>query len=467
VVEARQSPPRAVVVGGGLAGAEAAWQLVRCGASVDLLEARPAAYPPAHHGALLGELVCSNSLRSDADDTAPGLLKAELRAAGSLVLSAADATRVAAGSALAVDRHAFAWRLSAALLGEPALRVQRRAVDRLPEGPGIVATGPLTAGALAGDLEHLLGARLHFYDAIAPIVAGSSLDWSAVFLGARHDPEGRDYVNCPMSRERYDLLVQELRSAAQVTAHAFEEPRYFEGCLPIEVMVARGDDVLAHGPLRPVGLVDPRTGERPYAVVQLRAEDEARSCYNLVGFQTRLTQGEQRRVLRLIPGLERARFLRYGSIHRNTYVDSPQHLGPRLELRARPSLRLAGQITGVEGYLESTAMGALAGLFLAAELFGVSLPPPPRTTALGSLLAHVTRCRGTGERFEPSNITFGLLPGLAGRTPRDKRQRRLALRARALRDLEPWMVAVRELRGASAPRGPGVVSRSPANVEEP
>jgi methylenetetrahydrofolate--tRNA-(uracil-5-)-methyltransferase len=445
---------RATVIGGGLAGSEAAWQLLRCGVEVDLVEGRPAVQSPAHQTLLLGELVCSNSLRSDADDTAAGLLKAELRLMGSLVLSVADSTRVPAGSALAVDRTAFAWRVSAALLGQRALRLQRRTVDRVPDGPTVLASGPLTASALAGELRRLVGAGLHFYDAIAPIVAGESIERGAVFLGARHDPEGRDYLNCPLDRAQYDRLVEGLRAAARLAPRSFEEPRYFEGCLPVEVMAARGDDVLAHGPLRPVGLVDPRTGRRPYAVVQLRAEDQVASCFNLVGFQTRLTQAEQRRVLRQIPGLAGARFLRYGSIHRNTYLDSPRHLGPTLELRAAPRVRIAGQLSGVEGYLESTALGLLAGLFLAAELRGEALEPPPRATALGSLLAHVTRRRAAGERFEPSNIIFGLLPELAGSAPRDKRRRRLALRERALGELRAWLQ--RQPLIAPAPAGNGL-----------
>ncbi len=451
-------PGRATVVGGGLAGSEAAWQLLRAGLAVELIEARPALQSPAHATLLLGELVCSNSLRSDADDTASGLLKAELRRAGSLVLAAADATRVPAGSALAVDRTAFAWRITGALLAQPALRLRRHALERLPDGPAVLASGPLSAPALSAELRRLLGAGLHFYDAIAPIVDGASLDWERVFLGARRDPEGRDYVNCPLDRAEYDRLVDGLRGGACVPPHPFEEPRYFEGCLPVEVMAARGDDVLAHGPLRPVGLVDPRTGRRPYAVVQLRAEDEARSCFNLVGFQTRLRQPEQQRVFRLIPGLERARFVRFGSIHRNTYLDAPRVLDGELRLRVpqgredgAPKLRVAGQLGGVEGYLESTAIGLLAGLFLAAELRGLTLPSPPRTTALGGLLGHLTRPRAAGERFEPSNITFALLPQAPGRW-RDKRARRRAVCERALLDVEGWCSQVAATLGF--PPGP-------------
>jgi methylenetetrahydrofolate--tRNA-(uracil-5-)-methyltransferase len=451
--------PRATVVGGGLAGSEAAWQLLRAGVEVELIEARPTVQTPAHAGLLLGELVCSNSLRSDAPDTAAGLLKSELRRAGSLILAAADAARVPAGSALAVDRLAFAHRITWELLRQPGFRLRRHAIERLPEGPAILATGPLTSPALSVALRELLGEGLHFYDAIAPIVDGASLDWGAVFLGERGDSEGTDYVNCPLDRNQYDRLVDALRGGACLPPHPFEEPRYFEGCLPVEVMAARGDDVLAHGPLRPVGLADPRTGRRPYAVVQLRAEDEARTCYNLVGFQTRLTRPEQRRVFRLIPGLERARFFRYGSIHRNTYLDAPRLLGPRLELRVAPSVRIAGQVTGVEGYLESTAIGLLAGIFLAAELRGRSLEPPPRSTALGALLTHLTRPRARGERFEPENVAFGLLPTLGPGQPRDKGRRRLALCARAGADLTPWLASVESVLQSSPSAEPRRMDR--------
>lgn len=433
--------PRATVVGGGLAGSEAAWQLLRAGVEVELIEARPTVQSPAHTGLLLGELVCSNSLRSDAPDTASGLLKAELRRAGSLILDAADRTRVPAGSALAVDRTAFAGRITWALLRQRGLRLRRHAIERLPEGATVLASGPLTAPGLSATLGRLLGGGLHFYDAIAPIVDGASLDWGALFLGARGaaEAEGADYVNCPLERAQYDRLVELLRHGRCLPPHPFEEPRYFEGCLPIEVMAARGDDVLAHGPMRPVGLVDPRSGRRPYAVIQLRAEDEARTSYNLVGFQTRLTRPEQRRIFREIPGLQNARFLRYGSIHRNTYLDAPRQLGPRLELRAAPHVRMAGQLAGVEGYLESTAIGLLAGLFVAAELTGRPLEPPPRATALGALLNHLTRQRARDERFEPENVAFGLLPGLGPQQPRDKGKRRLALCTRARAELSPWL----------------------------
>lgn len=430
------------VIGGGLAGSEAAWQLLRAGLEVDLVEARPAAPSPAHRTLLLGELVCSNSLRSDAEGTAPGLLKAEMRRAGSLVMEAADATRVPAGSALAVDRTAFAWHVTGRLLAHPRLRLRRQELTHLPAGPCVLSSGPLTSRRMSAELVSRVGGGLHFYDAIAPIVDGASIDWTRVFRGARRDPESQDYVNCPLDRREYDRLVEALRGARQVVPHAFEEPRYFEGCLPVEVMAGRGDDVLAHGPLRPVGLLDPRSGARPHAVVQLRAENLEGSCFNLVGFQTRLVQGEQRRVFRMIPGLEHARFLRYGSIHRNTYLDSPRLLDRQLRLRAAPQVTVAGQLAGVEGYLESTALGLVAGLLGASGLRRLPLAPPPPTTALGALVSHVTRPRGEGERFEPSNITFGLLPEPRARI-RDRRRRREQVWSTALEQLDVWLEEAR------------------------
>jgi methylenetetrahydrofolate--tRNA-(uracil-5-)-methyltransferase len=434
------------VIGGGLAGCEAAWQLLRAGLHVRLVEARPAAVSPAHRTLLLGELVCSNSLRSDAEGTAPGLLKAEMRRAGSLVLEAADATRVPAGSALAVNRGAFAWHITARLVLHPRLHLERRALSSLPEGPCVLSSGPLTSPGLSAELRRLVGAGLHFYDAIAPIVDGGSINQDRVFRGARRDPTSTDYINCPLTRDEYHDLVLALGRARQVVPHPFEEPHYFEGCLPAEVMAARGGDVLAHGPLRPVGLVDPATGRRPHAVVQLRAEDRAGSCFNMVGFQTRLVQSEQRRVFRLIPGLENARFLRYGSIHRNTYLDSPRLLSRDLRLKAAPEVAVAGQLAGVEGYLESAALGLVAGVLTAARVKGTELDSPPRSTALGALLTHVTRPRAVEERFEPSNITFGLLPPLRERI-RDKRGRRRRVCELALEQLEPWLEHVRSAVG--------------------
>jgi methylenetetrahydrofolate--tRNA-(uracil-5-)-methyltransferase len=362
----------------------------------------------------------------------------------SLIMQTADATRVPAGSALAVDRQSFAWQMTSCLLQHPRLRLQRREVTALPPTPCILASGPLTSLGLHRHLGRILENQLYFYDAIAPIVEASSIDWTRVFRGARRDALSEDYVNCPMNREQYDTFVHALRHAIKVLPHRFEEPRYFEGCLPIEVMAARGDDVLAHGPLRPVGLVDPRSGKRPYAVLQLRAENQEGSCFNLVGFQTRLLQKEQRRVFRLIPGLEQATFLRYGSIHRNAYLDAPRVLGPELQLKRLPHVTVAGQLSGVEGYLESVAIGLLAGLFRAAEKKGWVLEPPPRTTALGALLHHLIRQRATAEPFTPSNITFGLLPAEA-QPLRQRRMRRLAIAERAARDLTPWLEQVQRM----------------------
>jgi methylenetetrahydrofolate--tRNA-(uracil-5-)-methyltransferase len=433
--------PSCTVIGGGLAGCEAAWQLAQAGCDVELWESKPAAFSPAHASPLLAELVCSNSLGSDDPCTAPGLLKAELRRAGSLVLRCADEARVPAGGALAVDRRDFARRATTALALAPLVRLRRGPVEGEPAGPAVVASGPLGFGPLVRDLQRLLGDALHFYDAIAPIVDADSVDMTRAFVGNRwgeERPTGEAaYVNCPLSRDEYLTLVRALRDGRKVAPHGFEEPRYFEGCLPVEVLAARGDDALAYGPLRPVGLQPPRGWPRPYAVLQLRAEDDGRSCYNLVGFQTRLTYPEQRRIFRLIPALGRAEFLRLGSIHRNSYVDAPRVLGPGLEVRARPEWRLAGQLTGVEGYVESTAIGLLCGRLLAARLLGRPEVPPPPETALGALYRHVTRPRGPGEAYEPAAITHGLLPPLPGRP--GKRERRQLHAERALRALDAWL----------------------------
>jgi methylenetetrahydrofolate--tRNA-(uracil-5-)-methyltransferase len=422
------------VVGGGLAGCEAAWQLAGAGVDVVLRESKPEVMSAAHSTPLLAEIVCSNSLRSDSIETPAGLLKAELRRAGSLILACADATRVPAGEALAVDRFAFSRLVTARIANHPRIRLERRVVDALPEGPAIIATGPLTGGRLARELGALCGRPLYFYDAIAPIVDGDSIDLSIAFRASRwdhDDTEDGDYVNCPLNRHEYEAFVAAVRAGRKVTPHSFEEAHYFEGCLPIEVMAERGMNVLAFGPMRPVGLTDPRDGRRPYAVVQLRPENRHRTAYNLVGFQTRLAYPEQQRIFRMIPGLGAAEFLRMGSIHRNSYVESPRLLGPALELRSRPSIQLGGQITGVEGYIESTAMGLLAGRFAVGRLLGKPAPPPPAETAMGALYQHVTRPRGAGQAFEPMNVNFGLLPPLAERAPKRDRRRLYAERATA------------------------------------
>jgi methylenetetrahydrofolate--tRNA-(uracil-5-)-methyltransferase len=427
---------RVTVVGGGLAGCEAAWQLARRGVKVSLVEQKPGRMSPAHTTPLLAELVCSNSLRSDDPETPAGLLKAELRRAGSLIVREADAARVPAGDALAVDRHRFSRAITVALMSEPNVRIERRPLDQLPEGPVILAGGPLVGGGVQRELSRLCGDRFYFYDAIAPIVDAESIDWSHAFRGSRNkDTVEGDYVNCPLSREQYRAFVAALRAGDKVLPHAFEEPRYFEGCLPIEVMAERGDDVLAFGPMRPVGLATDA-----HAVVQLRAENRFGTCYNLVGFQTRLKYPEQKRIFAMIPALAQAEWVRFGSIHRNSYVETWRLCGPELELRERPNVRLAGQITGVEGYIESTAMGLLCALFLHGRLSGKPVEAPPPTTAFGALHQHITRKRQKGEPFSPTNINFGLLPPLAGKT---KKYDRRALHARRAADaLGPWLSAV-------------------------
>jgi methylenetetrahydrofolate--tRNA-(uracil-5-)-methyltransferase len=441
--------PDVTVVGGGLAGCEAAWQLAERGLRVSLIEMKPAAMSPAHRTPLLCELVCSNSLRSD-DPAAPaGLLKQELRRLGSLVIACAEDHRVPAGSALALERFGFGRAVTTKLALHENVCIERRVLDEIPPGPVVVATGPLTGGRLAAEIRGLLGGeRLYFYDAIAPIVAADSIDPERSFRASRWGKDGDaegdgaegDYVNCPLTREEYDAFVVEIRGARKIAPHDFEEPRYFEGCLPIEVMVDRGHDVLRHGPMRPVGLTDPRTGARPHAVVQLRPENRYLTAYNMVGFQTRLAYPEQARIFAMIPALREAEFLRFGSVHRNTYIDSPRLLGPELELRARPDVRFAGLLTGVEGYIESCALGLLCALFTEGRLTGRPLEPPPPTTAMGGLYHHITRRRGEAEAFSPTNVNFGLLPPLGARASRRDRKRLLAERAAA--DLGPWLARI-------------------------
>jgi methylenetetrahydrofolate--tRNA-(uracil-5-)-methyltransferase len=451
--------PEVTVIGGGPAGCEAAWQLAEAGVRVALVDMKPAALSPAHQTPLLCELVCSNSLRSDEPTAPAGLLKRELRRAGSLVIAAADRHKVPAGAALAVERFGFAREVTTRLALHPNVTIERRVVERLPEGPTILATGPLTGGALADELRRLCGGeRFYFYDAIAPIVAADSVDPELSFRASRWDKHTEpacaddacegvggdvgvgDYLNCPLDQATYQAFVAEVRAARKVVPRDFEEARYFEGCLPIEVMADRGEDVLRHGPMRPVGITDPRTGRWPYAVVQLRPENRYLTAYNLVGFQTRMAYPEQQRIFSMIPALGGAEFLRFGSIHRNSYLDSPRLLGPELELKTRPDVRVAGLLTGVEGYIESCAMGLVAAWFAAAALRGATMAPPPVTTALGALHYHATRHRGTGEKFAPTNINFGLLPPLGVKA---KKRERAAMHAeRAGRDLEAYLAAL-------------------------
>jgi methylenetetrahydrofolate--tRNA-(uracil-5-)-methyltransferase len=427
------------VVGGGLAGCEAAWQLAQAGVRVELVEMRPAVSTPAHRTGDLAELVCSNSLRSDNPINAIGLLKREMEAMGSLVMAAARATAVPAGDALAVDRTLFSNFISQAFDRHPLVQIVRREIMTLPEDLAILATGPLTSPTLHRALEELLGeGSLSFFDAIAPVVAADSLDRSVLFAASRYGKGGgADYLNAPLDHDQYLAFVIALREAEKVPLREFEhDVRHFEGCLPIEVMAERGLDTLRYGPMKSVGLDDPRTGRRPYAVVQLRQDDLAAEHWNLVGFQTRMTAQSQRRVLRLIPGLGNARFVRFGMIHRNSFICAPSHLDFELRLKLRPSLRLAGQLTGVEGYVESAASGLLAGLYTAAELRGFAPEPLAPWTAHGGLVRHLTE--RPPRDFQPANITWGLLTPPPTPLPRDKGNRRQVAGAAALAEIVRW-----------------------------
>ena len=430
-----------VVIGGGLAGCEAAWQAAQMGVRVALYEMKPQRFSPAHELPQLGELVCSNSLRSNAVDSAAGLLKEEMRLLGSLVMRAADSTAVAAGTALAVDRQQFAAYLTAAMESHPLITVHREEVTSIPDataGPVILAAGPLLSGLLAEHLRSLTGdAHLAFYDAIAPIVDADSLDREIIYRKSRWDDEGPgDYLNCPMDREQYERFISMLGSAGTVPLHAFEDPKYFEGCLPIEVMCERGAETLRFGPMKPIGLAHPVTGRVPYAVVQLRAENSEGSAYNLVGFQTKLTYPEQQRVFRTIPGLERAVFLRLGSIHRNTFVCAPRVLGPTLQVHRAPGLFVAGQLSGVEGYIESAAMGLLAGINSGRLALDHELSVPPPATAHGALIGHLTNSDPI--HFQPSNVNFGLFPPLSGKKIPKKERGRIRAEL-ALAQMREWL----------------------------
>ena len=425
--------PRAAVVGAGLAGAEAAWILARMGVPVALYEMKPVRFSPAHHSPLFSELVCSNSLRSDRLENAVGLLKEELRRLGSLVMEAADKARVPAGGALAVDRESFSGFITARLEENPLVEIRRDEVAAIPEADAvIIATGPLTSDALAETIAALPGiSRLSFYDAAAPIVTADSIDMTRAFRASRYG-RGDDYLNCPMTREEYDRFIDALLEAETAPVEGFEETAVFEGCMPIESMARRGRMVPAFGPMKPVGLVDPRTGKMPYACLQLRQDDAANSLYNLVGFQTRLKFPEQRRVFGLIPGLENAEYARYGVMHRNTFLNSPGYLSETYECLNRPGLFFAGQMTGVEGYVESASSGFVAGLNAARKLLGRQPLVFPDVTAIGSLARYIST---PNRHFQPMNVTFGLMPPINQRI-RDKKQRYQLMSARAPEALE-------------------------------
>jgi methylenetetrahydrofolate--tRNA-(uracil-5-)-methyltransferase len=439
------------VIGAGLAGSEAAWQLARRGLAVELCEMRPARPTPAHQSADFAELVCSNSLKSDAPNTAPWLLKEEMRRAGSLLMRIAAETAVPAGHALAVDRAAFAARVTEAVSREPLITIRREEVTAIDETAGItlVATGPLTSDALSGEIARLSGSgHLYFYDSISPIVEADSIEMSRVYKAARYGKGTADYINCPMIREEYDRFYDALAAAEPVAEHDWEKLNYFEGCLPIEELARRGRDTLRFGPMKPVGLRDPE-GRQPWAVVQLRQENLRADSYNLVGFQNHLKFGEQARVLRLIPGLENARFLRFGQIHRNTYINGPALLGETLQMKAHPRVLFAGQISGVEGYVESIATGLMAGMHAAALAAGAEPAPPPRATAFGSLAHYITHA--DPKDFQPANITFDLLPPLEEKI-RDRAQRHQRQCERALREFDAWLAAGERLAGAAQTR---------------
>lgn len=453
-----------VVVGAGLAGSEAAWQLAERGVAVRLYDMKPERLSPAHASPDFAELVCSNSLRANTLGNAVGLLKEEMRRLGSLVIRVADATAVPAGKALAVDRVEFSRGITEAIEGHPRIEIVRERVTRIPDArPVILATGPLTDGELAADLGRVLGEEyLYFYDAISPTIYADSIDHDVVFRASRYDEgddEAGDYLNVPLSREEYEAFVSALLEAETVPLHAFEAAMYFEGCLPIEEMARRGPETLAYGPMKPVGLVDPRTGRRPHAVVQLRQEDQSGTLWNLVGCQTKLRVGEQKRIFRMLPGLGEAVFARFGSIHRNTYVNAPEQLDDRLQLKARPGVFLAGQMAGVEGYVESAALGYLVGVGVAQDVRGEARDRAPAETAHGALLRHLQNA--DAKHFQPMNVNYGLFPALDRDLlrPRDekgrrrkikKREKNQRLAERALERLEDYRRGVTARAASSA-----------------
>lgn len=447
------------IIGAGLAGPEAAWQCARRGVAVELFEMRPAKATPAHQTGAMAELVCSNSLKSESENTAPWLLKEELRRAGSLLIGIARECSVPAGHALAVDREIFAAKVTATIEREPLITVRREEVTAIEDNGEqltIIATGPLTSDVLASEIARLTctqdgppasdGPHLYFFDSISPIVEADSIDRSRVYMAARYDKGTADYINCPMTSEEYDRFLDALMAAQSVEQKDWENLNYFEGCLPIEETARRGRDTLRFGPMKPVGLKDPRTGKTPHAVVQLRQENLRADSYNLVGFQNHLKFSEQARVLRLIPGLENAKFLRYGQIHRNTYINGPALLHGTLQLRTNPNVLFAGQICGVEGYVESVATGLIAGINAAALAANAEAVAPPRATALGSLTNYVANA--DGKTFQPANITFDLLPPLTEKI-RDRKQRHRLQCGRALQELELWLSATATFAPAS------------------
>ena len=451
------------VIGGGLAGVEAAWQIAKRGVPVHLFEMRPRRRTPIHQTDQLAELVCSNSLRSDRLDTAHGLLKEEMRRLGSLIMEAATEARVPAGSALAVDRNVFAAHVSAALASFSNLTLRREEVPSIPEeGLVVVASGPLTSDSLTESITRFTGKdSLYFYDAVSPVVEAESIDMSKAFRASRYGKGGDDYINCPMDETEYRRFYEGLRSAPSMELHDIDDARFFEGCLPIEVMAQRGYETLRFGPMRPVGLVDPRTGKRPFAAVQLRQDDLAASLYNMVGFQNQLKWGEQKKLLRLIPGLEHAEFSRFGMIHRNTYINAPAVLESTFQTRSRADLFFAGQISGVEGYTESAASGLLAGINAARCARDLSALVPPRTTALGALAFYISH--SSPDNYQPTNIAFGLLPPLPTHV-RDKRARKQATVRRALEDIDAFLTLAGAESSASRATLPASRAAGAANA---
>ena len=425
-----------VIIGAGLAGCEACWQIARRGGKVVLYEMKPEAYSPAHRSPLFAEVVCSNSFKSESIENAHGILKEEIGRLDSLILQVAKETRVPAGDSLAVDREVFSRRITDTLEGLENVEIIRKEVSNLPRDEiTIIASGPLTSDALSQEVQRVTGNHhLFFYDAISPIVTADSIDFQKAFKASRYGKGGDDYVNCPLDEVEYYRFVDVLNQAERIPIRSFERRYLFEGCLPVEEMAERGKETLAYGPLKPVGLIDPRTGKQPFAVVQLRQEDRFETLFNLVGFQTRLRQEEQRRVFQMIPGLERAEFVRWGSVHRNTFIDSPRLLNESLQLRHLPHLFFAGQITGVEGYMESTAMGLLSGINAYRYGKGMPLVIPPPTTAMGSLINYIIHSQAIP--FQPMNINFGLFPPIEKK--RKGREKRRLLAERALQEMEQW-----------------------------